>query len=88
MGTGGGEKVLKRYPNVGMVIVTDFLKEMLKTVKENVKKYSNKRVKFVQMDSLNMKFPNELFNLVSARHAIINAKQIYNSMKIILNISQ
>lgn len=80
LGTGGGENVLKSYPNVGMIIATDFSKEMIKTAKENAKKYSSKKIKFVQMNSLNMTFPNNLFSLVSARHTIINAEQIYNSL--------
>lgn len=81
IGTGGGEKVLKYYPNVGMIIATDFSKEMIKTAKENAKKYSNKKVKFAYMDNLAMTFPNELFDLVSARHTVINANQIYDSLK-------
>lgn len=81
IGTGGGEKVLKYYPNVGMIIATDFSKEMIKTAKENAKKYSNKKVKFAYMDNLKMNFPNELFDLISARHTVINAKQIYDSLK-------
>lgn len=78
LGTGGGEKVLKRYTNVGMIIATDFSKEMIKTAKENAKNYPNKNVKFVQMNNLNMKFPEGIFDLISARHTIINAQQIYN----------
>lgn len=81
LGTGGGEKVLKYYPTVGMIIATDFSKEMIKTANENSKQYSNKKVKFAYMDSLAMTFPNELFDLVSARHTVINAKQIYDSLK-------
>lgn len=80
LGTGGGEKVLRNYPDVGMVIATDFSKEMIKTANENLKKYPNKKVKFVMMDNLNMTFPNETFDLISARHTIINAKQIYNCL--------
>ena len=38
LGTGGGERVLKRYPKVGMIIATDFSDEMIKTAKENLKK--------------------------------------------------
>ena len=34
LGTGGGERVLKEYPEVGMVIATDFSDEMIKTAKE------------------------------------------------------
>lgn len=76
LGTGGGEKALKNYPNVGMLIATDFSEEMIKTAKENARKYPNKRVKFTKMDNLNMNFPKETFDLISARHTIINAKQI------------
>lgn len=80
LGTGGGEKVLKYYPNVGMIIATDFSKEMIKTANENAKKYQNKRVKFIEMDNLEMNFPKETFDLISARHTIINAKQIYDCL--------
>lgn len=63
-----------------MIIGTDFFEEMVKTARKNAINYPNKKVKFVQMDNLNMKFPNNMFDLVSARHTIINAKQIYNSL--------
>ena len=80
LGTGGGERVLKDYPDVGMVIATDFSEEMIKKAKENAKKYPNKRVKFTKMNNLEMNFPKGTFNLISARHTIINAKQIYNCL--------
>ena len=80
LGTGGGENVLKKYPEVGMVIATDLSEEMIKTAKENLKKYLNKRIKFVKMNNLEMKFPKETFDLISARHTIINAKQIYDCL--------
>ena len=78
LGTGGGEKVLKNYPDVGMIIGTDFSDEMIKTARENAKKYPEKRVKFTKMNNLEMNFPSETFDLISARHTIINAKQIYD----------
>ena len=81
LGTGGGEKVLKKYPKVGMIIATDFSKEMIKTARENLKKYEERNVKFVQMDSLKMTFPKDLFDLVSARHTVIKAKQIYDVLR-------
>ena len=80
LGTGGGEKLLKRYPNVGEIVGTDFSEEMIKTAKENAKKYPERNVEFLVMDNLNMKFETEMFDLVSARHTIINAKQIYNCL--------
>lgn len=78
LGTGGGEKALSFLPDVGMIIATDFSKEMIKTANENKKNYPNKKIKFVCMDSLKMTFPEKLFDLVSARHTMIDAKQIYN----------
>lgn len=80
LGTGGGEKVLKNYPDVGMIIATDFSEEMIKTAKENAKRYPNKRVKFTKMNNLEMNFPKETFDLISARHTIIDAKQIYDCL--------
>lgn len=80
LGTGGGENILKNYPEVGMIIATDFSDEMIKTAKENLKRYPTKNVKFIKMDNLNMKVPNDLFNLVSARHTVIDAKQIYDCL--------
>lgn len=63
-----------------MIIATDFSEEMIKTAKENAKSYSKKRVKFTKMNNLEMNFPRETFDLISARHTIINAKQIYNCL--------
>ena len=81
LGTGGGEKVLKYYPEVGKIYATDFSGEMIKTAKENAKLYPNRNVEFLQMDNLNMTFPDGMFDLISARHTIINAKQIYKALK-------
>lgn len=80
LGTGGGENLLNNYPDVGMVIATDFSEEMVKTAKINAKNYPQKRVKFTKMNNIEMSFPKETFDLVSARHTIIEAKQIYNCL--------
>ena len=80
LGTGGGERLLKDYPEVGLVIGTDLSENMVKTAKENAKKYPKKRVKFTKMNNLEMNFPKEIFDLISARHTIINAKQIYDCL--------
>ena len=53
---------------------------MIKKAKANAKDYPDRKVKFLVMDNLNMKFETETFDLVSARHTIINAKQIYNCL--------
>ena len=80
LGTGGGEKILRNMPNCAMIIATDFSPNMIKTANENKKMYTNKNIKFVVMNNLNMTFPKDLFDIVTARHTIIDAKQIYNCL--------
>ena len=80
LGTGGGEKLLKRYPKAGKIIGTDFSKEMINTAKENYKKYPNRNVEFLVMDNLKMEFLPKTFDLISARHTVIDAKQIYDCL--------
>ena len=78
LGTGGGEKVLSNMPtNVGMIIGTDLSPKMIDTAKENLKSHPDLKVKFSVMDNLKIEFPNGIFDIVSARHTIINAKEIY-----------
>lgn len=81
LGTGGGEKVLKYYPEVGKIYATDFSEEMINTANENLKLYPTRYVEFMQMDNLNMTFPDKMFDLISARHTVIDAKQIYKALK-------
>ena len=80
LGTGGGEKALSQMPDVGMIIATDFSPKMIETANINKKNYPNKNIKFVTMDNLDIKFPNSLFDIITARHTIIDAKQIYNCL--------
>ena len=78
LGTGGGEKVFSKMPkNIGMIIGTDLSPKMIRTAKENLKKYPEIKAKFAVMDNLKLEFPNGLFDIVSARHTVINAKEIY-----------
>ena len=53
--TGGVEKVLNNYPDVGMLIATDFSEKMIKKAKEKAKRYLNRRVKFVKMNTMKRK---------------------------------
>ena len=71
LGTGGGERMLENYLEVGMIIATDFSKEMIKTAKENAKKYPNRNVKFVCMNNQEMKFPKGMFDGTSFENAYI-----------------
>lgn len=80
LGTGGGEKALSLLPDVGMIIATDFSPKMIETANINKSNFPDKNIKFVTMDNLNMKFPNNLFDIITARHTIIDAVQIYNCL--------
>lgn len=78
LGTGGGEKALNLLPDVGMIIGTDFSPKMIETANKNKLNFPNKRIKFVCMNNLNLTFPYGLFDIVSARHTIIDATKIYD----------
>ena len=81
LGTGAGENLLENYPKVGMIIGTDFSKEMIKNANENLKRYPERNVKFILMDNLKMTFPEGIFDLVSARNTIIDAYQIREALR-------
>ena len=82
LGTAAGEKVFTEMPrNVGMIIGTDLSPKMIETAKENAKKYPDVKVKFAVMDNLKIEFPDKLFDIVTARHTIINAKEIHRVLK-------
>ena len=80
LGTGGGENALSKMPDAGMIIATDFSPKMIETANKNKESYPNKNIKFVTMNNLNMQFPNNLFDIITARHTIIDASQIYNCL--------
>ena len=78
LGTGGGEKVISKMPkNVGIIIGTDLSPKMIETAKENLKNNPEVKAKFAVMNNLKLEFPDGLFDIVCARHTIINAKEIY-----------
>lgn len=80
LGTGGGEKILEKYPKVGMVIGSDFSREIIKTARKNQKKYHNKNVRFIVMDNLKINFQDGMFDLISARHTVISASEIFRCL--------
>ena len=78
LGTGGGENLLRYYPEVGYIIAIDNSKEMIETANKNLQLYKDKKVKFVIGDNLNLNFPNELFDLVSARNTNSDPGKVFN----------
>lgn len=81
LGTGGGEKLLEFFPECQEILGTDYSKEMIKTAKKNLKKSGKKNIRFEIMDNLNMTTPNDYFDVVVSRHTVIDANQIYQTLK-------
>ena len=73
LGTGGGEKVLKFFPECKEILATDFSDEMINTAKENLKDSGRKNITFKKMDNLNMNTQDNYFDIVVARHTCIDA---------------
>ena len=82
LGTGGGEKVLRDFPEyLKEIVATDFSKAMIETANENLRKSGRANIKFLLMDNLNMTLPKEYFDVVVARNTITDPKQIYEVLK-------
>ena len=81
LGTGGGENLLKNFPEAKKIIGTDFSPEMIKTAQLNLAKSKRKNIEFKVMNNLNMNVENDYFDIVVARHTCIDAKQIYKCLK-------
>ena len=79
IGTGGGEGLSNAISKKCLLkIGTDFSKEMIKTAKKNNK---NPNICFFEMDSNNIKFPDNFFDIVTARHTPFNENEIYRVLK-------
>ena len=82
LGTGGGEKVLTKFPsNVKEILATDYSLEMIKTANENLKLSGRKNVTFRIMDNLKMDVDKNYFDVVVARNTVTDPKQIYDCLK-------
>lgn len=79
IGTGGGEKLTNLITdNCLLKVGTDFSKEMIKYAnKQNTKN----NIRFFEMDSENIKFPDEFFDVISARHTPFNGREVYRLLK-------
>lgn len=79
LGTGGGEKLLNLISNKCLLkIGTDFSIEMVKCANKQNK---NANVLFFEMDSENIKFPDDFFDVISARHTPFNVKEVFRTLK-------
>lgn len=81
LGTAAGEKLLKYYPDCSEILGTDYSKEMIKSAQKNLINSGRKNISFRVMDNLKMDTPDNYFDLVTARHTVINPEQIYKTLK-------
>ena len=81
LGTAAGEKVLKFFPKCAEILGTDFSSEMIENANINLLKSGRKNVFFRVMNNLEMDTKEEYFDLVTARHTVIDPKQIYKTLK-------
>ena len=81
LGTGGGENLLKNFPEAKKIVGTDFSPEMIRTAQCNLKNSGRKNIEFKVMDNLNMDVDDDYFDMVVARHTCIDARQIYKCLK-------
>lgn len=81
LGTGGGEKLTEFYPKCEKIIGIDVSENMIKTAKFNLEKSGRKDIELKVMNNTILEFENESFDLVSARHTVINAKEIHRILR-------
>lgn len=81
LGTAAGEKLLKHFPICSEILGTDFSKEMIKEANQNLIKSGRKNIAFKIMNNLQMNTPDNYFDIVTARHTVINSNQIYKTLK-------
>lgn len=81
LGTAAGEKVIKKFPNCAEILGTDFSDKMIETANKNLLQSGRKNISFRVMDNLKMDTPDNYFDLVTARHTIIDPLQILKTLK-------
>ena len=80
LGTGGGEKVLERFPHCE-ILGTDYSEGMIETAKKNLEKSGRSNITFRIMDNLAMDVDDDYFDVVVARNTVTDPKQIYKALK-------
>ena len=81
LGTGGGEKVLEHYPDCAEILGTDFAFAMIETANKNLINSGRKNITFKVMNNLEMKVPDDYYDIVTARNTVTDPKQIYKCLK-------
>lgn len=82
LGTAAGEKVLKKFPECAEILGTDFSSKMIESANKNLSNSGKKNISFRVMNNLKMDTPDNYFDLVTARHTVIDPVQIYKTLKV------
>lgn len=79
IGTGGGEKLSNLITNNCLLkIGTDFSEEMIKNANKNNK---NQKIRFFEMNSDNLIFPDNFCDIITARHTPFNINEVWRLLK-------
>lgn len=81
IGTGGGENLLKMASSVGAAIGIDLSNGMITAAIENLRKSEQTNVRFVEMSSKQLHFPQGFFDIVTCRHAPFDPTEVAKVMK-------
>lgn len=81
IGTGGGENLLKIAPSVKLAIGIDLSNEMIGSAIEKLERSGQKNIRFEQMSSEDLQFPESSFNIVTSRHAPFNSIEVARMLK-------
>ena len=81
LGTGGGEKLIKSFPECQEILGTDYSPAMIETANKNLKESKRKNITFRLMDNLHMDVPKDYFDVVVARNTVTDPKQIHECLK-------
>lgn len=81
IGTGGGEKFIELSKFFTKGVGIDPYEEMINTAKKNSLKNREKKVSFKLMGAEDMQFPQNSFNVILNRHAVVVPKEIAKVLK-------
>lgn len=81
IGTGGGERILKIAQHFRSVYGIDHSPSMINTAIKNLRKTKLDNVKFLLMDSSNLDFLDNYFDIVTDRHCDFNPSEVFRVLK-------
>ncbi|WP_282940227.1 class I SAM-dependent methyltransferase [Paenibacillus sp. RC67] len=76
IGTGGGEALLTILDAAHLLVGIDISDSMIRTANSRLHHAKGKNVRFLQMDAVNLSFPDSFFNVISCRHSEFAAYEV------------